>query len=122
MKYLRFFPFYVLSILPFWALYIISDITFFLTYYVLGYRKKVVCKNLHVAFPDKTEKEINSIAKKFYRHFCDMFFEAIKLLTIKPNEVQNRFKINNLSLLTNHLKNNENIMLYTAHQGNWEWQ
>jgi len=121
MKYLRFFPFYLLSILPFWALYIISDITFFLTYYVLGYRKKVVCKNLHVAFPDKTEKEINSIAKKFYKHFCDMFFEAIKLLTIKPNEVQNRFKINNLSLLTKHLKNNENIMLYTAHQGNWEW-
>ncbi|HAF75812.1 MAG TPA: hypothetical protein DCG42_00695 [Maribacter sp.] len=121
MKYLRFFPFYVLSILPFWMLYMISDITYFLTYYILGYRKKVVCKNLHLAFPHKSEKEINSIAKKFYQHFCDMFFESIKLLTIKPSEIENRFKINNLSQLTDHLKNNENIMLYTAHQGNWEW-
>ncbi|MEP0305394.1 MAG: lipid A biosynthesis acyltransferase, partial [Maribacter dokdonensis] len=121
MKYLRFFPFYVLSILPFWILYMISDITYFLTYYILGYRKKVVCKNLHLAFPNKSEKEINSIAKKFYKHFCDMFFESIKLLTIKPSEIENRFKINDLSQLTDHLKNNENIMLYTAHQGNWEW-
>ena len=87
----------------------------------MGYRLKVVRKNLHVAFPNKSEKEIKEIAMKFYKHFCDLFFEAIKLLTIHPKEIQKRFKVNDLSKLTYHLKNKENIMLYTAHQGNWEW-
>ncbi|MGB3143844.1 MAG: lysophospholipid acyltransferase family protein [Maribacter sp.] len=121
MNYLRFLPFYLLSLLPFRVLYLISDVTFFLIYHVLGYRSKVVYRNLEVAFPHKTKKELKEIAKKFYKHFCDLFFEAIKLLTVDTKEIQKRFKVHDLSKIHYHLHNKENILLYTAHQGNWEW-
>ena len=39
------------------VLYLKSTGFYFLVYYVLGYRKKVVLMNLRNAFPEKTEEE-----------------------------------------------------------------
>ena len=56
------------SHLPFWILYVKSDVFYFLLFYVVRYRKKVVYTNLRNAFPEKTENEIDQIARKFYHH------------------------------------------------------
>jgi len=55
---------YLASKLPLGALYIISDIIFFVNYYIIGYRKKIVYENLKNSFPNKSEKEIKQIQKK----------------------------------------------------------
>ena len=60
-----------LARLPFWVLYGISDILFVVTYYIVGYRKKVVKQNLAESFPDKFEAERKSIMRQFYRNFTD---------------------------------------------------
>lgn len=44
---------------------------FFLNYYIIGYRKAVVLENLRNAFPEKSDKEIKDISKKFFSNFCD---------------------------------------------------
>ena len=62
---------YLLSILPFWVLYGLADFLFIIIYYVARYRRKIVRKNLCNSFPEKSEKEIKSIERKFYRWFCD---------------------------------------------------
>src|SRR5258708_34110547 len=41
---------YLISLLPFWLLYFISDILFVIIYYVVGYRRKEVQQNLQNAF------------------------------------------------------------------------
>ena len=52
--------FYALSLLPFRALYIISDFMYILIYMLVGYRKKVVRKNIATSFPEKGSKELAS--------------------------------------------------------------
>jgi len=60
---------YVISLLPYWFLYLISDGLYYILYYIIGYRKGIVFQNLENAFPEKTEAERLVIAKKFYRFF-----------------------------------------------------
>ena len=118
---LKYLPFYALSILPMSALYLFSDGLYILAYYVIGYRRKVVRGNLENAFPKKEKKEIIGIEKKFYRHFCDVAVEAIKTLTISEKEVKKRLVVRNPEMLYQFLNDHQSILMYTAHQGNWEW-
>ena len=76
-----------------WLLYIKSDVLFFIAYYILGYRKKVVRENLDLAFPEKSKAEILNIQKKFFKQLCDMLVETIKSITISEKEIRKRFKV-----------------------------
>ncbi|MCG2461607.1 lysophospholipid acyltransferase family protein [Flavobacteriaceae bacterium F89] len=118
---IKFLPFYLLSILPMPVLYLLSDAVFVLIYYIIGYRKKVVMKNIRGSFPTKNGEEIKRISKDFYRHFCDTIFESIKRLTIGTNAIRKRLRIKNPELLESFINDRRNILFYTAHQGNWEW-
>ena len=48
---------YVFSLLPLRVHYFISDLLFWLLYGVLGYRKKVICRNIKESFPEKTDDD-----------------------------------------------------------------
>ena len=61
----------ILSRLPLSVLYIFSDFLFMMSYYVIGYRLKVVRKNLRNSFPNKSDEELKKIEKQFYRDLCD---------------------------------------------------
>ena len=112
---------YGCSILPFWILYRISDLTYVLMYYVVGYRKKVVLTNLSRSFPDKTSREIAAISRKFYRHFCDLMVETLKLLTISEKALRRRVLFENVSVLQDLYARKQSVILLTGHTGNWEW-
>ncbi len=117
----KFFPFYLLAVLPFSVLYLLSDLLFLLFYYVLRYRRKVVFENIKKSFPHKNDREIREISKGYYKHLCDVIFESIKRLTISENTIKKRLKIVNPEMISSHLENQQGVLLYTAHQGNWEW-
>ncbi|MBD1262163.1 lysophospholipid acyltransferase family protein [Maribacter polysiphoniae] len=119
-KTLIYLPFYMLSVLPMRLLYFFSDAIYSLVYYILQYRKKVVFNNLSKAFPEKNEREIRKISKRFYRHFCDIIFESLKTLTISKEEARNRLSLNNPEIIEDFLESGRNVLLYAAHQGNWE--
>ncbi len=72
---------WLFSNLPMPILFVFSDLVYYLLYYVLGYRKKVVRGNLSLAFPEKDPAELRKIEKRSYRHFVDVFFEMIKSFT-----------------------------------------
>ena len=55
---------WLISLLPFWMLYAISDLCCF--FVKRKYRTKIVRKNLKSAFPDKTDAEIKKIEDRFY--------------------------------------------------------
>ena len=69
---------YGLSLLPLWLHYLFSDVLFVIIAYVLHYRRGVISKNLSVAYPDKSDKEIKKLRMQFYRHFCDILVETVK--------------------------------------------
>lgn len=113
--------FLFLSRLPFGLLYLLADVLFFVAYYIIGYRKTVVLDNLQKSFPEKSEKEIKQIQKKFYRHLANLIIEVLKTLGMSTEEMKKRAKMVNPELLANPLKEGKSIIVLTAHQGNWEW-
>lgn len=114
---------YLLSVLPFRLLYIISDGLYLLLYYIIGYRKEVVHSNLTNAFPQKIPAEILSLEKKFFRYFCDLLLETFKTLSISPEKMLQHCSIDPAAtLLFDKLAaENKSIIIVMGHNGNWEW-
>lgn len=114
------FIFWSLSQLPFGILYLLSDALYVLIYYILGYRKKVVFKNLRNSFPEKSETEILEIAKKFYKKFPDLIVEVIKMASISEQEVIERVELTNPEEVERHLNSGKGVICVTSHYANWE--
>ena len=109
------------SILPFRILYVFSDMVYVLVYHVIGYRKKVVRKNIAMTLPHLSEKERLNIEKKSYHHLCDMFLEMMKTMTISKKEMNKRFVFTNLELYTALEKKQKSIAVMIAHYATYEW-
>ena len=56
----------LISLMPFFLLYRLSKLLYIVVYYLIGYRKEVVCDNIRQAFPDKNEQQVCLLAKAFY--------------------------------------------------------
>jgi KDO2-lipid IV(A) lauroyltransferase len=106
--------------LPWWALYVISDLFFFFLYHVVWYRRKMVWRNLQAAFPNKSVEEINEINIRFYRNFCDQVAETIKLFRASPEEISQRFEVDT-SIYDRLYSEGKHVLQATSHQFNWEW-
>jgi KDO2-lipid IV(A) lauroyltransferase len=113
--------FLLISRLPFWWLYRLSDLLCFLLYKGLKYRLKVVRSNLSHSFPEKSESERREIEKAFYAHLCDVIVETIKLLTISESELKSRVSHENPEILFPHFRNGGSFISMAPHLGNWEW-
>jgi KDO2-lipid IV(A) lauroyltransferase len=123
MAYYIALPFlYLVSILPFRILYILSDGLYIIFYYLIGYRKKVVLQNLRNSFPEKSEKEITTLSKKFYRYFCDLILESLKTLTISRAQVKQHvvFSEASVAIFKQYYESKQSIVLVMGHMGNWE--
>ena len=111
----------VMSRLPMRILYIKSDFLYLLMYYVIGYRKKVVLENLKLSFPEKSDKELKKISKKFFKHLTDLIMESIKSFTISKKQISKRYTYKNAEMVNKYVQQGKNIALVGAHQANWEW-
>lgn len=111
----------LLSYTPFCVLYVLSDCLFYLLYYVVRYRRRIVRKNLTESFPEKSEQEIIQIEKKFYQYFTDQVLESCKMATISSEEMSKRMKFTNIEDANAVLRSGKTISLYMGHYGNWEW-
>lgn len=106
--------------LPLWVLYRLSDFLFVIML-IVGYRRKVVTRNLRNSFPYKTSAQIRRIRIRFYRHFCDLLVETISLIGIDIRQIQNRVKVVNPELMEELLNEGNNVIAVLGHYCNWEW-
>ncbi|MBW6534414.1 MAG: lysophospholipid acyltransferase family protein [Mariniphaga sp.] len=106
---------------PFWLIYGLSNLFYLVVYYFIGYRKKVVDQNLRNSFPEKSDAEIKKITKQFYRHFCDLTLEVIKLGHIKMKDFKKRMKVKNPELINRYFEHGKSVVVLTSHHNNWEW-
>lgn len=111
----------LISYIPFRALYVLSDGLYYLLYYIIRYRRKIVRKNLTESFPTLKGKEILQVEKKFYRYFTDQVLESCKMATISPEEMKKHMKFTNIEAANAVFKEGKSIALYMGHYGNWEW-
>ncbi len=111
----------IFRIVPFWALHIKSSVIAFILGNVIGYRSKVVDANLKRCFPEKSDKEIRKINRKFYLNIADILLESLKGLTLSQASIEKRFKILNPQVLNKYFDNNQSVMCLASHYANWEW-
>jgi Kdo2-lipid IVA lauroyltransferase/acyltransferase len=119
MYYIVFGLLYLISLLPFFILYGIADFFFVIIYYVIGYRKDVVMKNLRNSFPEKTEDELKTIARRFYRNFMDNWIEAVKLLSISKKALNKRIS-GNFEVFRQLYPSGKSVQVNLGHFFNWE--
>ncbi len=111
---------YLISLLPFWLLYMLSDCFYVLLYYIIKYRRQVVYENLLRAFPEKTEDERRVIEKQYFRHLGDLVVENVKMLTISKKDVLKRVLVPNPELITDIFAGGKSVIGALGHYGNWE--
>ncbi|MFV0289932.1 MAG: lysophospholipid acyltransferase family protein [Mangrovibacterium sp.] len=109
------------SRLPLWLVYICADIFFFLSYYVLRYRRSVILKNLQHSFPEKSKMEISAIAKKYYQHFSDIMLEGIKMHRMSPEMMKKHVVFANPEVANKYHDEGKGIIFLASHYNNWEW-
>lgn len=110
-----------LSAIPLRLLYLLSDFFYFLVYYVVGYRKKVVFKNLQIAYPTQSYTELEKIAKGFYRFLCDLFFETAKFRFWGEQKIKKHITFVNTEEINSLIADKRSVTLFLGHYGNWEW-
>ena len=109
-----------LSYLPYKVLYLISDFLYVLLFYIFGYRKKVVVRNLRNSFPDKSKEELDEIMRKFYHHLSDIIIESLAIFTISRKTVHDRMKYIPNETVQRYYEDNRSIIISGGHYNSWE--
>lgn len=112
---------YAISLLPLGILYGFSRFLYFVLNYIVGYRRKVIFNNLKNSFPEKSDKEIKAIQKKFYKNFADYMVETLKCFSISQEELNKRHTYSNLEIFRECRKEGKDVILMAGHIFNWEW-
>ena len=113
----------LLSRLPLSVHYALADgLLFPLIYHVARYRRKIVTKNLHNAFPEKTESERRQITRDFYHQLCYTFVETIYGYGCSDEEMRQRVDIIGMDEANKLIDKAGGGIFMLAHLGNWEWQ
>jgi KDO2-lipid IV(A) lauroyltransferase len=102
-------------------MYVLSDISFYILYYLIRYRRRITRKNLTESFPEKTRQEMIAIEKQFYRFFVDLLFEICKMASCSEQEMRRRMRFVNIEEVNQMLDSGKSISIFMGHYGNWEW-
>lgn len=109
------------AVIPFWALYGLSNMFYFLFYYILPYRKRVIRQNISRSFPDLDQAGQIKIIKGFYRNLCDILIEWVKGQTLSKKELLKRYVFINPEILNDLYENGQDVLCVGSHYANWEW-
>ena len=107
--------------LPDNALYFLADILAVILFRLVRYRRATVDENILRAFPEKTAVERFSMAQDFYRHIADVVVEILMQSRMSREKLLQRVDVVGVESLRACVKNNQSLILLSAHQGNWEW-
>ena len=117
---LAYSTFYLLSLLPYRALYALSDFFYVVVYHVARYRIGVVRRNLSTSFPEKDGDELRRIERGFYRWLCDYFVETVKLMTVSRKELLRHVEFRGTDAIEDSFDRGQTCAGILGHYCNWE--
>ena len=112
---------HIFRLVPFQALYMLSDVLAFLLYRLIGYRKNVIIGNLKRAFPEKKHAEIKKIAWQAYLNLTDVTLETLKAQSMPLAETKRRCIAMNPEIVAEYLIRGQSVIVAGSHYGNWEY-
>ncbi len=119
--YLFYFFRFLVRVLPDFLLHPILNGIYHLIYFFDAKHKKIIKTNLDFAFGEVlSKKEKEEITKKCYKNLVYFLADFIKNQGISKEELAKKVTFKNKNILEDAIKNNQKIILITAHYGNWE--
>jgi len=109
------------KLIPFFLLYLYADFLYFVLYYIIGYRRKIIKQNLKASFPEKSEAELEKIEKKYYKNVADITLESIKGMSMSKSRLIKRYKVLNPEIFDEYFEKGQSIIAVGSHYANWEW-
>lgn len=112
---------WLFAVMPYWfKYYVVENLLYFLLCYVLRYRRKVVRRNLRNSFPEKSERELAEICRRFYRTLAELFVDTINMAHMSADKARTVLTVKGLEEHRAAVKGRDWIAL-TAHYGCWEY-
>jgi len=108
-------------LLPSPLLYGLSDLSRFILYWIIGYRRDMVRKNLENSFPGITDAELKRLTRLYYINMADILVEGVWSFTISRKQIIRRYQIINPEVLESYSASGQSIIGVTGHYANWEW-
>lgn len=87
---------------------------------ILTRRKQIAVDNLRHAFPEKSDAEILTIARKAFQNFGITMAELLWFPRITPDVLAQLVKYKNLELMMNRYTQGKGLIMLSGHFGNWE--
>jgi KDO2-lipid IV(A) lauroyltransferase len=92
-----------------------------LTWRFMGQRRKMVSRNLRIAFGDqKTAKEIEVMVRANFRRTGANMVSAAHTARLSPEKLVRNIRVENLHLMEQAHADGKGVVLLLAHMGNWE--
>ena len=111
----------VFAVMPYWfKYYVVENLLFVLLYYCLRYRMKVVKTNLRNSFPEKSERELAVIRRRFYRTLSEIFVDTINMAYMNEEKGRTVLTVKDVEKHVEAVHGRDWIAM-TAHFGCWEY-
>ncbi len=91
-----------------------------IAFHLFRIRRKVVLKNLSLAFPHLDKKDLKILAIKNYQSIAITFLEVFNLAEMDRENIKKNFLFTGLDFVLKKYHENKGLILLTAHYGNWE--
>ena len=98
-----------------------ASILAFTFFYLIPIRKKVVLKNLHIAFPENVIVTNKKLAYKIYLSFAITLVEILYLPYMSKNNIALAVECSNPELIIEKYNEGKGVILLSSHFGNWEF-
>ncbi|MFT5337731.1 MAG: KDO2-lipid IV(A) lauroyltransferase [Luteibaculaceae bacterium] len=112
--------FKALGKLPPFVVYSLARVGGFVLFRILAYRKGIIQKQIHNAFPNASQQAQLAIFTNFKRNFEDVMLETIFLFGKSPSFFTKRVQFSGISELNRALEHTSQIIV-CGHVANWEW-
>ena len=109
-----------MHIMPRWFRFGLFQPFIFVVFFTLRYRRRMVLHNLQCSFPDKSDREIRRIMRKFYGFLAEIVVDTVSLAGVKPTDKQRYIVWENGDEHRQRMAGRDWIAMAT-HYGCWEY-
>ncbi len=92
-----------------------------LLYPLIKSRRRVAKENLRIAFPDKSDAELNRLVYASFENLIITFTEIFNISNMSEKQIKEYVQFENSQLLQKLYDDGRGLILLSAHYGNWEF-
>lgn len=111
----------LLQSLPLGAVRRLARIGAGFAWYVVPMRKSLTIMQLRVAFPDREEAEILSVARASYTNLVTTIFELMWTPRLDDSHLTEVLHLRNPEVAEQAVRRGSGVVFMSGHFGNWEW-